>query len=59
MCSEVFCWLFLKRVGITDDDFMKTVAPFGFSEKKVAEIIEQTNDALTNYAQYMKELGVK
>ena len=48
-----------KGLGITDDDFMKTVAPFGFSEKKVAEIIEQTNDALTNYAQYMKDLGVK
>ena len=48
-----------KGTDITDNDLIKTAAPFGFAEKKVAAIIEQTNDALTNYSKYMKELGVK
>lgn len=48
-----------KGTDITDSDLIKTAAPFGFSEKKVAAIIEQTEDALANYGKYMKELGVK
>ena len=48
-----------KGTNITDSDLIKTAAPFGFSEKKVAIIIEQTDDALANYGKYMKELGVK
>lgn len=48
-----------KGTDITDSDLIKTAAPFGFLEKKVAIIIEQTDDALANYGKYMKELGVK
>ena len=48
-----------KGMNITNSDLVKTAAPFGFAEKKVAAIIEQTNDALANYDKYMKELGVK
>ena len=48
-----------KGANITDGDLIKTASPFGFSEKKVAIIIEQTDDALANYGKYMKELGVK
>lgn len=48
-----------KGTDITDSDLIKTAVPFGFAEKKVATIIEQTNDALANYGKYMKELGVK
>jgi len=48
-----------KGTDITDSDLIKTASSFGFAEKKVAAIIEQTNDALANYGKYMKELGVK
>lgn len=48
-----------QKSDITDSDLIKTTVPFGFAEKKVAAIIEQTNDALANYGKYMKELGVK
>lgn len=48
-----------KGIDITDSDLIKTATPFGFAEKKVSAIIEQTNAALANYDKYMKELGVK
>ena len=48
-----------KGTDITDSDLIKTAVPFGFAEKKVAAIIEQTNDALANYGKYMKDLEVK
>lgn len=48
-----------SKAYITDNDLIKTAASFGFAKKKVAAIIEQTNDALANYGKYMKELGVK
>ena len=49
-----------KGTDITDNDLIKTAAPFGFSEKKIAAIIEQTDDALANYGKYMQgHSGVK
>lgn len=48
-----------KGKGITTDDFIKTAEPFGFSDKKVMTIIEQTDDALADYDKYAKEFGIK
>lgn len=48
-----------KGKDITTDDFIKTAEPFGFDAKKVNEIIEQTNDALSNYKKYAKDVGLK
>lgn len=48
-----------KGINITDDDLIKTAAPFGFSQKKIAEIIEQMTDAMGNYTKYAKEIGLK
>ena len=45
-----------KGNDITNIDFIKTAEPFGFNETKVMEIIEQTEDALSNYDKYMKDL---
>lgn len=45
-----------KGKNITNDDFIKTAEPFGFSAKKVLEIAEQTDDALSKYPQYLKML---
>ena len=46
-----------KGKDITNIDFIKTAEPFGFNETKVREIIEQTEDALSNYDKYMKDLS--
>ena len=46
-----------KGKDITNIDFIKTAEPFGFNETKVMEIIEQTEDALSNYDKYMKDLA--
>lgn len=40
-------------------NFIKTAEPFGFSDKKVMTIIEQTDDALADYDKYAKEFGIK
>ena len=46
-----------KGKDITNIDLIKTAEPFGFNETKVMEIIDQTEDALSNYDKYMKDLG--
>ena len=46
-----------KGKDITNIDFIKTAEPFGFNETKVMEIIEQTEDALSNYDKYMKDFA--
>lgn len=46
-----------KGKDITDVDLIKTAETFGFNETKVREIIEQTEDALSNYDKYMKDLS--
>lgn len=48
-----------KGKDITNLDLIKTAKPFGFSETEILEIIEQTEDALSNYGRYMKVYGVK
>ena len=46
-----------KGIDITNIDLIKTAEAFGFNETKVREIIEQTEDALSNYDKYMKDLS--
>ena len=48
-----------KGTGITDNDFIKTAEPFGFIEAKILQMVEQTEDALSNYEKYMKEFGIE
>ena len=47
-----------KGKDITAEDFIKTAEPFGFDAKKVTEIIEQTDDVLSGYKKYAKEVGI-
>lgn len=47
-----------KGKDITAEDFIKTAEPFGFDAKKVTEIIEQTDDVLSCYKKYAKEVGI-
>ena len=46
-----------KGKDITNIDLIKTAEAFGFNETKVREIIEQTEDALSNYDKYMNDLS--
>ena len=46
-----------KGIDITNIDLIKTAEAFGFNETKVREIIEQTEDALSNYDKYMNDLS--
>ena len=48
-----------KGKEITNEDFIKTAEPFGFDVKKVSEIIEQIDNALSGYQKYAKQLGIK
>ena len=48
-----------KGKNITTEDFIKIAAPFGFSEKKIREIVSQTADALSEYQKYAKDIGIK
>ena len=48
-----------KGKEITNEDFIKTAEPFGFDVKKVSEIIEQIDNALSVYQKYAKQLGIK
>ena len=48
-----------KGKNITTEDFIKIAAPFGFSEKKIREIVSQTADALSQYQKYAKDIGIK
>ena len=48
-----------KGKDITAKDFIKTAEPFGFDTKKVNEIIEQTDDALSGYKKYANYVGIK
>ena len=46
-----------KGIDITNIDLIKTAEAFGFNETNVREIIEQTEDALSNYDKYMRDLS--
>ena len=48
-----------KGKNIEAEDFIKTAEPFGFDAKKIDEIIEQTDDALSNYNKYATDIGLK
>lgn len=48
-----------KGTNITNEDLIKVAEPFGFSQKKVLEISEQTDDALADYGKYAKNFGLK
>lgn len=48
-----------KGKEITNEDFIKTAEPFGFDVKKVSEIIEHIDNALSGYQKYAKQLGIK
>ena len=48
-----------KGKNITKEDFIKVAEPFGFDAKKVKEIIEQVNDAISGYKKYANDIGIK
>ena len=48
-----------KGKYITTEDFIKVAVPFGFDEKKIREIVSQTEDALSGYQKYAKDIGIK
>ena len=48
-----------KGKDITSEDFIKIAEPFGFDEKRIREIIEQTDEALSGYKKYAKNVGIK
>lgn len=48
-----------KGKDITTEDFIKVAVPFGFDEKKIREIVSQTEDALSGYQKYAKDIGIK
>lgn len=48
-----------KGKNITKEDFIKVAEPFGFDAKKVEEIVEQVDDALSCYKKYASNVGIK
>lgn len=48
-----------KGKDIASEDFIKVAEPFGFDEKRIREIIEQTDEALSGYKKYAKNVGIK
>lgn len=48
-----------KGKDITTEDFIKVAAPFGFDAANVREMAEQTDDALSGYQKYAKDIGIK
>ena len=48
-----------KGKNITKEDFIKVAEPFGFDAKKIEEIVEQVDDALSCYKKYASNVGIK
>lgn len=48
-----------KGKDIASEDFIKVAEPFGFDEKRIREIMEQTDEALSGYKKYAKNVGIK
>ena len=48
-----------KGKNITKEDFIKVAEPFGFDAKKIEEIVEQVDDAISGYKKYANDIGIK